>query len=106
MTISSLQTICKPIFGQFDSEEFKKFLRMGAIFAFIIGSYWTLRPLKNSIFSTLVGAASIPWAKTASLLFFIPLLMVYTKLLDTFSREKVFYVLSAIYGFLALLTKW
>ena len=93
MTLSFLQKIAKPIFGHFGPEEFKKFLRMGAIFAFIIGSYWTLRPLKNAIFCTLVGAAQIPWAKTASLLFLIPLLIFYTKILDTHKREKTFYII-------------
>ena len=50
MILFLFQKLVKPIFGHFGPEEFKKFLRMGAIFAFIIGSYWTLRPLKNAIF--------------------------------------------------------
>lgn len=103
MTLSFLQKLAKPIFGHFGPEEFKKFLRMGAIFAFIIGSYWTLRPLKNAIFCTLVGAAQIPWAKTASLLFLIPLLIFYTKILDTHKREKTFYIISGAYALLALI---
>lgn len=103
MTLSLLQKIVKPIFGHFGPEEFKKFLRMGAIFAFIIGTYWTLRPLKNAIFCTLVGAAQIPWAKTASLLFLVPLLIFYTKILDTYKREKTFYIISGAYSLLALI---
>src|SRR6266478_3637308 len=101
--LSVFQTIAKPIFGTFEKEEFKKFLRMGLIFAFIIGSYWTLRTLKGALFSTLIGAAQLPYAKTASLIFLIPLLMMYTKLFDRYSREKVFYMLAAVYGVAALL---
>lgn len=101
--ISFFQTIIKPIFGTFETEEFKKFLRMGLIFSCIIGSYWTLRPLKNALFCTLVGSAQIPWAKTSSIIFLFPLLMLYSKLLDRYSREKVFYILASAYGALSLL---
>jgi AAA family ATP:ADP antiporter len=100
--ISIFQKIIKPIFGEFEQEELRKFLRMGFVFAFIIGSYWTLRPLKNAIFCTLVNAAQIPWAKTASLIFLVPLLIFYTKLLDTYKREKVFYIVSGMYCILSL----
>lgn len=100
--ISIFQKIIKPIFGEFEQEELRKFLRMGFVFAFIIGSYWTLRPLKNAIFCTLVNASQIPWAKTASLIFLVPLLIFYTKLLDTYKREKVFYIVSGMYCILSL----
>jgi len=35
------QKICRFNFGNFETEEFKKFLKMGIIFAVIIGVYWT-----------------------------------------------------------------
>lgn len=101
--ITFLQKIVKPIFGQFEREEFIKFLRMGTIFAFIIGSYWTLRPLKKAIFCTLVGASDTPIAKMSSLFFLIPILMIYTKMIDRYKREKTFYVISGIYGVLAVI---
>ncbi len=108
MIISFMQTLFKPIFGTFDREEFKKFLRMGLAFTFILGSYWTMRVLKNSLFSALVGAAFIPWGKTLSIMLLVPLLMLYSYLLDKYSREKTFYLLSFFYfiatiGFAALL---
>ncbi|HLB94396.1 MAG TPA: Npt1/Npt2 family nucleotide transporter [Candidatus Babeliales bacterium] len=98
MIISSLQTICKPIFGQFDREEFKKFLRMGLTFTFVIGSYWTLRVLKGSIFHSLVNNDNLPWAKTVSLILLVPIVIGYTKLLDKYARDRVFYLLSAGYA--------
>lgn len=99
MFISLLQNILRPIFGKFESqEEFKKFFRMGLVFTAIIGAYWTLRCLKNAIFCNLIGAAQLPFAKTASIICLVPLIMIYTKLLDKFSREKMFYFLSAFYG--------
>lgn len=62
------QWLCRFNFGEFEREEFKKFLRMGLIFALIIGVYWTLRPLKDSIFIQLVGKFQLPFAKTISVL--------------------------------------
>ena len=104
MTILSfIQKIIRPVFGTFETEECKKFLRMGLIFAFIIGSYWTIRTLKNALFMTLVGAAQLPYAKTASLFFLLPVIMMYTKLLDRYSREKIFYILSSVYAIFAVI---
>ena len=48
--LNFLMRICRFNFGDFEKEEFKKFMYMGAIFALIIGVYWTLRPLKDAIF--------------------------------------------------------
>lgn len=112
MLIPFLQVVCKPLFGEFQHEEFKKFLRMGSIFAAIIGSYWTLRVLKDSIFIGLVNKPEtllnlqnglkevnhIWIAKWVSIVCLFPLVMAYSKLLDKMSRERVFYLLSIIYG--------
>lgn len=98
MLVSFLQTIFRPMFGTFEKEEFKKFLRMGISFTFIIGSYWTMRTLKNALFCNLVGAASIPYGKTLSLLLLVPMVVFYTKLIDKLSHEKTFYYLSIGYA--------
>lgn len=93
------QWVCKFNFGDFEREEFKKFLRMGVIFALIIGVYWTLRPLKDAVFIQLVSNLQLPFAKTASVIALLPLVMFYTKLLEKFSREKMLLYLPAFYGF-------
>ena len=92
------QSICRFNFGIFETEEFKKFLRMGLIFALIIGIYWTLRPLKDSIFIQLVDRLHLPYAKTLSVLALLPLVMFYTKLLERTSREKMLIILPTFYG--------
>ncbi len=92
------QWICRFNFGNFEREEFKKFLRMGCIFALIIGVYWTLRPLKDAVFIQLVGKLQLPFAKTISVLALLPLVMFYTKLLERISREKMLIILPAFYG--------
>lgn len=97
------QWICRFNFGDFNKEEFKKFLRMGVIFALIIGVYWTLRPLKDAIFIQLVDKLQLPYAKTISVLALLPLVMVYTKLLEKNSRERMLMILPAFYGITVLL---
>lgn len=92
------QWICRFNFGTFEREEFKKFLRMGLIFALIIGVYWTLRPLKDAVFIQLVSSLQLPFAKTFSVLALLPLVMFYTKLLEHNSREKMLIILPVFYG--------
>lgn len=97
------QTICRFNFGNFETQEFKKFLKMGIIFAVIIGVYWTLRPLKDAVFIQLVGNLQLPFAKTVSVLALLPLVMFYTKLLEKTSREKMFIILPTFYGISTLI---
>lgn len=101
--LSAFQWICKFNFGNFEREEFKKFLRMGVIFALIIGVYWTLRPLKDAVFIQLVGRYQLPYAKTVSVLALLPLVMFYTKLLERTSKERMLIILPAFYGTAILL---
>lgn len=101
-TLQFFQWICRFNFGDFEKEEFKKFLRMGLIFALIIGVYWTLRPLKDAVFIQLVDRLHLPYAKTVSVLALLPLVMFYTKLLERTSREKMLMLLPAFYGIAVL----
>ncbi|PIS02370.1 MAG: hypothetical protein COT85_05070 [Chlamydiae bacterium CG10_big_fil_rev_8_21_14_0_10_42_34] len=96
--LSFFQWVCRFNFGTFEREEFKKFLRMGLIFALIIGTYWTLRPLKDAIFIQLVGKYQLPMAKTISVIALFPLVMFYTRLLEKTSRERMFIILPTFYG--------
>ncbi|MCH9613405.1 MAG: ADP,ATP carrier protein 1 [Chlamydiia bacterium] len=75
---------------------------MGLIFAFIIGIYWTLRPLKDAVFIQLVDKLHLPFAKTASVIALLPLVMFYTKLLERTSREKMLIILPTFYGIVVL----
>lgn len=96
--LAFFQWICCFNFGNFEREEFKKFLRMGLIFALIIGVYWTLRPLKDAVFIQLVDKLQLPYAKTVSVLSLLPLVMFYTRLLEKTSRERMFVILPTFYG--------
>lgn len=95
--LTILMRICRFNFGNFEGSEFKKFLNMGLILAVIIGVYWTLRPLKDALFKM-----HLPYAKTVSVLSLLPLVMFYTQLLATTSREKMFVILPCFYGIATL----
>jgi len=96
-------------FGDFDVDELKKYVRLGIIFALVIGVYWTLRPIKDSIFMAMVydpieaaknssaRGAYIPWAKIASLIILFPLVILYSKAVERFPRQKMFYFLGSLY---------
>ncbi len=102
-----LQRLTATLWGNFQSkEEVKKFFLLGFIFFLIIGTYWTLRPIKDSIFGAMVPYDYQPLAKFLSLLIITPLLMIYSKMIDMFSRQRVFYILAGIYGGLALFFAW
>lgn len=97
--------IATALWGNFDStEELKKFGFLASIFGLIIGTYWTLRPMKDGIFNAIVGLENWqPTAKILSMFVVFPLVIMYSKLIDTFPRHKVFYVLISIYAVLALI---
>lgn len=89
-------------FGEMSPQELRKFSLLGVIFAFVIGVYWTLRPIKDTIFCSLVNtptdpSAYLPWAKIVSLIVLFPIVMIYSKIVDKFPRQKVFYALGLLY---------
>ncbi len=99
-----LKRIATALWGNFESSaELKKFGFLAVIFGLIIGTYWTLRPMKDSIFNAIVGMDYQPWAKMLSLLVIFPLVIAYSKLIDKYPRHKVFYILISIYAFLAFI---
>lgn len=97
-------SITHKVWGKFDDRnELKKFAKLAAVFFFVICVYWGLRPLKDGIFASVVGVDYQPFAKILSPFIVAPLVILYTKLVDIFPRNKVFYVLLSIYGTVALI---
>lgn len=97
----------KKLYGNFESrDEVKKFIVLGIAFFLIIGTYWSLRPLKDAIFASIVGASYQPLAKIISMFAVFPIVMLYSKLVDSFSKNTVFYILTAFYGLTAFAFSW
>jgi len=100
-----LKRIASTLWGKFESrDELKKFGFLAFIFSIIIGTYWALRPIKDSVFGSMVGLRGYqPFAKILSLILIVPLIIFYNKLIDRYSRHKLFYILCSAYGFIAVL---
>jgi ATP:ADP antiporter, AAA family len=96
----------KSWFGDFSRDELKKFLLLGLIFALIIGIYWTMRPMKDALFQDIVGGTYQPRAKWLSLIVVVPLVIIYSKLIERLPRHTLFYVLSLAYGISTLIIAW
>ncbi len=94
-------------FGDFSKEELKKYLFLGVVFSLLIGIYWTLRPMKDSFFGSLViglGAGGskgfLALAKVISLVCLIPIVTLYGSLVERFQKDKFFYMLTVLYAVL------
>lgn len=90
--------IIRALWGDLRGDELKKFALLATGFFFLIGSYWPLKTLKDSIFANVVGPIHLPTAKMLSLALFFPLVLAYSKLVDHFSKEKMVYMLISFYG--------
>jgi len=78
-----------------------KLLLMSAAFFFIIAAYTVAKELKDSVFVEIVGGKEyLPWAKFISMFLFIPLLMLYSKLVDSLKRYKLLSFYCVAYGLL------
>ena len=82
--------------------EMRKFLFLGFIFAFTIGVYWMLSPLRDSIFCYMCGVCNIPLVKFMAIFISVPIVMAYSVLITHYLRHQVFYILCLIYAFFAL----
>lgn len=95
------------LFGDFNNrEEFRKFGYLAAIFFMVIGVYWALRPMKDSLFFAIVGKDWYWLAKIVSMLIISPLVVLYSKLIDKYERHTLFYALMGVYAAISLFFMW
>jgi len=91
------------LYGEFTPAELLKFGLLAAAFFLIIGSYWTLRSIKDAFFDYLVGYKHVWMAKIVTVFAMIPIIGAYNKLVDCMSREKLFWVICGFYSTLFVL---
>ena len=105
-----LKNLLKAWYGDFSKQELKKYLLLGLTFALILSSHWTLRVLKDTIFGGIVMGYGkeiigmkrdmfLGFAKVISLLLLIPLLVLYSKLVDIMKKHHLLYALGIFYIF-------
>jgi AAA family ATP:ADP antiporter len=91
--------------------EARKFSFLSLTLFLIIGTYWLLRLLKNTIFMKVAFPESLGWlpeqgrlfqpiAKLWSPLIVLILVLVYSKLVDLFKKHQLFYILCSFYALL------
>ena len=95
--------IVRVLWGDLHGGELKKFILLALGFFCLIGSWWPLKTLKDGVFINLVGAHYLPLAKILSLALFFPMVLLYSKLVDHFSKQKLIYFFVAFYGSIGLL---
>ncbi|KKQ33116.1 MAG: Plastidic atp adp transporter [candidate division TM6 bacterium GW2011_GWF2_37_49] len=75
-----------------------KILFLASTFLLMMMCLVVWRPLKIAIFAKIVGAQFIPNAKLFSLLFVIPLIIFYSKLVDWLRRHQLLYWFTLFHG--------
>lgn len=101
--IDMLPKPLRVVWGNLTTEEIKKFGFLAIIFFLVIGAYQMLKALKDPFFALYVGASWIPLAKLCSIVFMAITILFYSKLLNIFAKQYVFYILCTIYGIIFLI---
>lgn len=90
MQISSLWNV---------KEEFRtKLYLLGLTFFFLTATQSLWRSLKASVFAKIVGASYVPSAKIYGILVLIPLILIYSKLVDVLRRHQLVYAFTIAHG--------
>lgn len=90
------------MWGDLSRDELSQFGLLALTFFFTIGSFWLFKVLKDGIFSSTVGMIYQPEAKILTAIILVPLILLYAKLVDTFPKDKLFYVICCFYGVIFL----
>ncbi|QQR49621.1 hypothetical protein IPF37_02145 [bacterium] len=93
-----LSSLKQALWGNLTREEVKRFSILSITLLLILGSYWLMKPLKDAMFAKMVGPAYYPYVKILSFWFTIPLILLYSKAVDLFEKQNLFYIFSAFYG--------
>ena len=104
-----LTSLVHYFYPDLDKEEIKKFSLLSLAFFLIIGGYWLVRLLKNTIFYKIAFPEALGWlpgqgrlyqplAKFWSPFVVFALVMVYTKLIDMFKKHILFYIIGTVYA--------
>lgn len=94
--------IIRRFYGDLTNEELKKYGMLAMTAAFILGTYWLLRPLKDALFMNIVGRSYIPRAKMLSFVLVSCLVLLMSKLVDMVAKHRLFYIFSSVYVVLYL----
>src|SRR3990167_4983710 len=75
-----------------------KLVCLTSSFFCIIGCYTILRELRDSLFVATVGCAYIQYAQIVALFCIVPLLFLYSRMVDQYTKYQLMYGCSLVYG--------
>lgn len=87
-----------------EKKEWMKIALLTVCFALVIASYSIVKELKDSIFISMVGKEYIPLAKALTLIFLVPAVLFYSRLVDRVRRYQLLTIYSCIYIALGLVS--
>ena len=111
-----VSSIVRYFYPDIKKEEVLKFTLFASVLFFILGSYWALRLLKDSLVYQLAFPTSLGWAAgygkdlvpylkmITPWLVAVIVMFIYTPLLDRMEKHKLFYVFCSFYAGLFALT--
>lgn len=85
-------------FGEVDMHERLKVILLSLSFLLVIGGYTLVKELKDSVFLVVVGSKYLPYAKMFSVLFLIPAVVLYSKLVDILRRSDLLCLFAFLYS--------
>lgn len=75
-----------------------KVVLLALTYLFMVSGYTIIYDLKNSIFMSIIGREYVPYAKMASMIVLIPLVLFYSFLVDRLRRYQLIYFYSIAYA--------
>lgn len=90
--------IINNLWGDLSNAELRRFGLLSVIITIILGNYWMLRVMKNPIFNDLVGMEYQPYAKMGSIFVVAFVVLIYSKLVDHFSKKSLFDIICIFYS--------
>lgn len=85
-------------FTEIDSNERSKVILLSICFFLVIGGYTLIKELKDSVFFSLVGKDWLPLAKMLSMFILIPMVVLYSKLVDVLRRSDLLCFYALVYS--------
>ena len=96
-------------FQELHEQEIRKFKLLGITGFFIVGTYWLLRLLKQTIFFKIAFPVELGWAEHQGSLFqpiakfwspfvVLAVVLIYSKLIDLVKKHQLFYIICTFYG--------
>lgn len=86
------------MYGDISDKALLQSVSFSALLCLIVGTYWLMRSLKDSVFASVVGLAFQPRAKMLSLLVVTAMLLIYNKLVDRLTRLQLFVIVFGAYA--------